>query len=94
MTKYIYVKQYKRIKSHLLVTIILGGGILFLLKDILKYFSNGTVLIILFVAIVSLLIDGTNYKKIGYIKELKLTKAISYSYIFLGVLLFILLRFQ
>jgi uncharacterized membrane protein YjfL (UPF0719 family) len=77
-----------------MVTIIPGGGILFLFKEILKYFSHGTVVIIFFIAIISLLIDGINYKEKGYIKELKITKAISYSYIFLGVLLFVLLRFQ
>ena len=94
MIKFTYVRQFKSIKSHLLVTIIPGGGILFSLKDVLKYFSNGTVFIIFIIAIISLLIDGTNYKRKGYIKELKITKAISYSYIFLGVLLFVLLRFQ
>lgn len=77
-----------------MVTIIPGGGILFLLKGIFKYFSNGTVLIMIFIAILSLIIDGSNFKRIGYIKELKITKAISYSYIFLGVLLIILLRFK
>ena len=77
-----------------MVTIIPGGGILFLLKEVLRYFSNATVFIAIFIAIVSLLIDGTNYKIKGYIKELKIVKAISYSYIFLGVLLFVLLRFK
>lgn len=55
-------------------------------------FSNLTILIILFVGLVTLLIDGKKFKDKGYIKEVKIVKAISFSYIAIGVLMFLFLR--
>lgn len=60
-----------------------------ILRDI---FSNLTILIILFVALVTLLIDGKKFKDQDYIKEMKIVKAISYSYIAIGIIMFLFLK--
>lgn len=59
------------------------------LKEI---FDNFSLFIIILVALFSLLVDGPNFKKKGFIKEYRMVKIISYSYIALGIILFILLR--
>lgn len=56
--------------------------------------NNTTILMIIGVGIFTLLVDGKRYKKKAYIKELKIIKIISYSYITIGGLLYILLLFM
>ena len=60
-----------------------------ILKDI---FNNFSLLIMIIVALFSLLIDGPNYKNKGFQREYKIVKIISYSYITIGIIMFILLR--
>lgn len=62
--------------------------ILNLIKGITNY---KTILIIIGVGLFTLLADGKAYKQKGYIKELKIVKFISYSYITIGGLMYILL---
>lgn len=59
-----------------------------ILKDRNNY---PTILIILVIGIFTLIIDAPKYKKRGYIKEVRIIKAISYSYMVLGGIMFILL---
>jgi len=65
--------------------------ILNILKGIIDY---KTILIIIGVGIVTLLMDGKAYKDKGYIRELKIVKWISYSYMTIGGLMYILLLFM
>ncbi|MCF6464315.1 CLC_0170 family protein [Clostridium sp. Cult2] len=60
-----------------------------LLKDI---FDNLTIVMIILVALFLLFIDGPNYKNRGFTKEYRIVQIISYSYIVLGIILFIFLR--
>ncbi|MDR7857583.1 CLC_0170 family protein [Tissierella sp.] len=53
-----------------------------------------TILIIIAVGLFTLLVDGKTYKQKGYIRELKLIRVISYSYITIGGLMFILMLFM
>lgn len=53
-----------------------------------------TILIIIGVGLFTLLVDGKSYKQKGYIRELKIVKWISYSYITIGGLIYILLLFM
>ncbi len=62
--------------------------LLSILKGIIDYY---TILIIIGIAIFTLLFDGKRYKQKGYIKEMRIVKIISYSYIVIGCLMFILL---
>lgn len=62
--------------------------ILNILKGITNY---KTILIIIGVGIFTLLADGKAYKQKGYIKEVKIVKFISYSYITIGGLMYVLL---
>ncbi|HSH35579.1 CLC_0170 family protein [Schnuerera sp.] len=55
-------------------------------------FDNLTITIIIVVALFSLLIDVPNCKKKGFVKEYRMVKIISYSYIVFGVIIFIFLR--
>lgn len=52
-----------------------------------------TILMIITVGIFTLLIDGKKYKNKGYIRELKIIKLISYSYMVIGGLMYILFLF-
>ena len=61
---------------------------LHILKDRNNYAS---ILIILGIGIFTLLIDAPKYKNRGYVKEVKIIKAISYSYMALGGIMFVLL---
>ncbi|WP_353095552.1 CLC_0170 family protein [Tissierella praeacuta] len=61
------------------------------LRVLREIMDDYTILIIIFVAIFTLLIDSKRYKQKGYIKELRIVKAISYSYITIGALLYVLL---
>ena len=62
--------------------------------EIMKGIFDGiALLIILFVALFGLLVDGRKFKKLGYVKEFNLVKIISYSYIVVGVSVYILLKF-
>lgn len=58
------------------------------LKGITNYY---TILMIIAVGLFTLLIDGKEYKQKGYIRELRIVKIISYSYMVIGGLMFILL---
>ncbi|MCF6462342.1 CLC_0170 family protein [Clostridium sp. Cult1] len=60
--------------------------------SIKSIFDNISILIIILVALFSLLIDGPNYKNQGFIREYRIVKIISYSYIALGIIIFIFLR--
>lgn len=62
-----------------------------LVKGITNY---TTILIIIGVGLFTLLVDGKLYKQKGYIRELKIVKWISYSYITIGGLMFILMLFM
>ena len=64
------------------------GVTLRILKDRDNY---STIIIILSIGIFTLLIDVPKYKKRGYIKEVRIIKAISYSYMVLGGIMFIIL---
>lgn len=56
-----------------------------------RFLDNTTILMIIAVGLFTLLVDGKRYKDTGYIKELKLVKLISYSYMTIGGLMYILL---
>lgn len=53
--------------------------------------NNTTILMIIAVGLFTLILDGKAYKDKGYTKEYKIIKAISYSYMGIGGLLYILL---
>ena len=55
-------------------------------------FDNFTLVIIILVGLSTLLIDGSRLKNKGFTKELTIVKIISYSYIVLGIIMFVLLR--
>jgi predicted lipid-binding transport protein (Tim44 family) len=80
----------------LLTILVTGGGFLFFkLFELIKgLINNITITMIIAVGIFTLLVDGKRYKKKAYIKELKIIKIISYSYISIGGLLYILLLFM
>lgn len=59
-----------------------------IIKDLL---NNITILMIISVGVFTLLIDGKAYKKKGYIKEYRIIRIISYSYMAIGGLMYILL---
>ncbi|MBZ2175088.1 hypothetical protein K8M07_07450 [Schnuerera sp. xch1] len=63
--------------------------ILHFINDI---FSNYSVIVIMIVAILSLLFDGREFKKNGFIKERRIVEVISYSYITIAIIIFVLLR--
>lgn len=48
---------------------------------------------IISVGVFTLLMDGKRYKKKGYIREFKIIRLISYSYMAIGGLMYILLLF-
>ncbi len=62
--------------------------LLSILKGIIDYY---TILMIIAVGLFTLLIDSKEYKQKGYIRELRIVKIISYSYMVIGGLMFILL---
>lgn len=55
-------------------------------------FNIGTVLIFLLIPLLSILYDGRRYKASNDIKEYRIIKVISYFYMVVGVVFFILLR--
>lgn len=60
-----------------------------LLEDV---FDTGTVMVFLFMALLSLLYDGRRYKSQNNVKEYRIIKVVSYFYIVVGIMLFALLR--
>jgi hypothetical protein len=68
-------------------------GFLFskLLQALKGIISNYTILMIIAVGIFTLIFDGRRYRQKGYMRELKIVKIISYSYMVIGGLMFILL---
>ena len=60
-----------------------------IIKDVFNGFS---LVIIILVALFSLLIDGPSYKNKGFQREYRIVKVISYLYITIGVIIFVLLR--
>lgn len=62
--------------------------ILNIFKGIIDY---PTILMIIAVGLFTLFLDGNRYKQKGYIRELRIVKIISYSYMGIGALIFILL---
>ncbi len=65
--------------------------LLYALKGITNYY---TILMIISVGLFTLLIDSKRYKQKGYIRELRIVKIISYSYMVIGALMFVLLLFM
>ncbi|MBU5427951.1 hypothetical protein KQI41_16285 [Tissierella pigra] len=62
------------------------------LLRILRGLNNyTTILMVIIVGIFTLLLDDRKFKQKGYIRELKILKIISYSYIAIGGLMYILL---
>ena len=62
------------------------------LLNILKGFINyTTILMIIAVGLFTLFFDGNRYRRRGYMRELRIVKIISYSYMGIGALMFILL---
>ncbi|MEY8414733.1 hypothetical protein SAMN02745784_02366 [Tissierella praeacuta DSM 18095] len=59
-----------------------------ILRELTDYY---TILMIIAIGIFTLLIDGKRYRQKGYIRELRMVKIISYSYITIGGLLYVLL---
>lgn len=55
-------------------------------------YSNLIFLLIALVVTFSLLVDGINFKKQGLTREHRIARIISYSYIAIGILLFVMLR--
>lgn len=55
-------------------------------------FDNFTIIMIILVALFGLFIDGPNLKNKGFVRELKIVKVISYSYIAIGIIVIIFLR--
>ncbi|CCQ93893.1 hypothetical protein CULT_1560009 [[Clostridium] ultunense Esp] len=55
-------------------------------------FDNLTIVMVLLVALFLLLVDGPNFKNRGFLKEYRIVQIISYSYIVLGIIIFIFLR--
>ena len=53
--------------------------------------NNITILMIIAVALFTLFVDGKKYKSKGYIREFKIIRLISYSYITIGGLMYVLL---
>lgn len=64
-------------------------GIIAPLKSI---FNNFTLALIILVALFSLLIDGPNYNNEGFRREYRFIRILSYLYISLGIILFILVQ--
>lgn len=62
-----------------------------IIKRIIDY---KIILIIIGAGLFTLLVDGKAYKKKGFIREVKIVKFISYSYIAIGGLMYILLLFM
>ncbi|WP_313755650.1 CLC_0170 family protein [Tissierella sp.] len=59
-----------------------------ILRELTDYY---TILMIIAIGIFTLLIDGKRYRQKGYMRELRMVKIISYSYITIGGLLYVLL---
>ena len=55
-------------------------------------FDNLTIVIIILSALFLLLVDGSKYKNKNFIKEYRIVRIISYSYIVLGIIIFVFLR--
>ena len=53
--------------------------------------NNITITMIVAVGLFTLLVDAKAYKKKGYMKEFRIAKGISYSYIVIGGLMYILI---
>lgn len=70
--------MFSKILSHLIQ----------MLKEVNGYL---TITIILAIALFMIVIDMPVYKRKGYLKEVKIIKVISYSYIALGGIMYILL---
>lgn len=62
------------------------------LQLIQEKYNVGTVLMLIAIALFSLIYDGRRYRAQNSVKEYKIIRAISYFYITLGIILFILLR--
>lgn len=64
-----------------------------LLGTIKGLLNNMTILMIIAVGLFTLLIDGKRYKEKGHIGEFKIIRIISYSYMAIGGLMYILFLF-
>lgn len=62
--------------------------LLYALKGITNYY---TILMIIAIGLFTLLVDSKRYRQKGYIRELRIVKIISFSYIAIGGLMYILL---
>lgn len=58
--------------------------------SIVKSISNYTSVIIIGSALFSLLYDVPKYRRMGYIREVRFIKAISFSYMIIGISMFII----
>lgn len=55
--------------------------------------NNITILMIILVGIITLIIDGKKYKEKGHVRDYKIIKIISYSYMAIGGFMYILFLF-
>lgn len=55
-------------------------------------FDNFTIIMIALVGLFTLLVDGPKLKNQGFTRELTIVKVISYSYIVIGIIMFIILK--
>ncbi len=63
-----------------------------LLRKLVDIIDDVLALLFISIAILILLIDGSKYRERSNKKEYKIIKFISYSYIAIGIIIFILLR--
>jgi hypothetical protein len=68
-------------------------GFLYKILEMFKsIFNSLALIIIIFIGLATLLIDGPRFKNKGFTKELRIVKTISYTYIALGIIIFIFFR--
>lgn len=66
---------------------------MFKIIEILKnIFDNITILMIIFIGALTLLIDGKRLKDKNFMKEFRIVKIISFSYIVIGIVMFMFLK--
>lgn len=58
----------------------------------IRVFNTRSLILFILIGILSLLIDSSNLKKQGFIKELKILQIISYFYIVFGIIMFIAIK--
>lgn len=61
------------------------------LENLVYLFDNALVVVFILVALLMLIIDGSKYSNKNYQKELRIVRALSISYIALGIIIFVIL---